>query len=188
MARRRALTATVPLLALAAMRRERTVLYQTAAAVVALGATWAWLAAAGVTVVEAYTLPAALLALAAGIRAWQPGPGRSWLAFGVPIAICLGPTLAIAITQDDTARAIAATVLAIVVLILGARWRLQAPIALGAAALVALAVDTLGPTAAHLPRWVPLAIAGVVVMWVGATFERRREDLRRSTRVLLGLG
>ena len=31
-----------------------------------------------------------------------------------------------------------------------------------------------------LPRWVPLAIVGALLMWIGTTFERRRDDARRA--------
>jgi len=57
---------------------------------------------------------------------------------------------------------------------------------LGAATLVALALDLVAPEAARLPRWTVLAAAGALLLWAGATFERRREDLRRATRTLLG--
>ena len=129
-----ALTATVPILLIAALRRDRTVAYSIAAAVVAVGATWAWLAVAHVTVVEAYTSPAAAIALGVGLFEWRRGPARSWLALGP--AIVLG----------------------------------------------------LGPTVARLPRWLSLAVIGVLLMWIGATFEKRRDRARRATRTLLDFG
>jgi len=64
------------------------------------------------------------------------------------------------------------------VLLAGLRGRLQAPLVIGAAVL---AVDTLiqiGPYAAALPRWVSIGGAGVLLLGLGATYERRLRDLR----------
>jgi hypothetical protein len=183
-----ALTALVPLMVGAALRRDRAALYRWAAAGAALAATWAWLAAAHVAVVEAYTGPAALLALVAGLVGWRAGPARSWLTIGPALVIALGPTLAIGIANDEVARTVASAVIAFAVVLFGAWKRLQAPLAIGATALLVLAIDTFGPAAARLPEWVPLATIGVLLMWIGATFERRREDARRATDQLLRFG
>jgi len=183
-----ALTALVPLMLAASLRADRAALYGWAAAVSALAATWAWLATVHVMVVEAYTAPAALLALAAGLAGWRTGPARSWLTLGPALLIALGPTLAIGVAQDDVARTVVSAVLAFAVVLFGAWKRLQAPLAIGATALVVLAIDMFGPAAARLPEWVPLASIGVLLMWVGATFERRREAARRVTDRLLRFG
>ncbi len=183
-----ALTALVPLMLVAALRRDRAALYSWAAALSALAATWAWLAVAHVTVVEAYTVPAALVALVAGFVGWRTGPARSWLTLGPALVIALGPTLAIGVANDDVVRTVASAVIAFAVVLLGAWKRLQAPLAIGATALLVLAIDTFGPAAARLPEWVPLAAIGVLLMWIGATFERRREAARRATDQLLRFG
>jgi hypothetical protein len=182
------LTLAVPVFAIAALRLERMQAYGVAAVAAALGATWARLAAAQVTVVEAYTLPAAAVALAAGYVTWKRGPGRSWLALGPAIVIALGPTLDLAIKQNDSARSILVAAGALAVILFGAWKRLQAPLVLGSAALLILAIDTFGPAAARLPRWVPLAIAGVLLMWVGARFERSREAARRASQTFQHFG
>ena len=183
-----AFTALAPILLVAALGRTRRLLYGAAAGAVALAATWAWLAAADVTVVEAYTLPAASAALAAGLILWRDGPARSWLTLGPAIVLLLGPTLVVGIARDDPLRAAAVAVVAFVIVVLGAWKRLQAPLALGSLALLVLAIDTFGPEAARLPRWVPLAVVGALLMWIGTTFERRRDDARRATRRLAHFG
>ena len=182
------LTAMVPLLLVAGTRRDRTRIYGPAAGVAALGATWVWLAAAEVTVVEAYTLPAAAVALAVGALAWKVGRARSWLNLGPAVALALAPTLALAIARNDDGRAVSVGVAALAVLLVGAWQQLQAPIVLGAIALLALGVDKLGPQAVRLPRWTMLAIAGTLLLWVGTTFERRRDDVQRAARRLADLG
>jgi hypothetical protein len=183
-----AFTALVPVFVIASLRRERTTVYGITACAAALAATWTWLAVADVTLVEAYTMPAAALAVVAGLLGRQRGPARSWITLAPGLAIALGPTLAIAIANDDITRTIAAAVLAFGYVLFGARQRLQAPLVLGAIALLVLAIDTLGPVAARLPEWVPLAVIGVLMMWVGVTFERRRLSARRAADHLLQFG
>jgi hypothetical protein len=183
-----ALTVIVPLLAVAGLRRARAHVYAIAAGSAALGATWAWLAAAHVTVAEAYTVPAAVVALGVGLLEWRRGPARSWLALGPAIVSGLGPTLVIGIARDDTIRTVATAVVALAIVGFGAAGRLQAPLVLGTGALLALAVDTFGPSVARLPRWLSLAVVGVLLMWLGATFEKRRDRARRATRGLLRFG
>ena len=77
---------------------------------------------------------------------------------------------------------------ALAVLLVGARRGLQAPIVLGALTLVVLGVDKLGPAAVRLPRWVMLAFAGSLLLWVGSTFERRRDGAQRAARRFERLG
>jgi hypothetical protein len=182
------LTASVPLLLAASLRGHRSKYYGGVAALVALGATWAWLAAAGVTVAEAYTLPAAAVAVGLGSMARRDGPAHSWLSVGPAIVLALGPTLVLAIARSDDRRAIAVGLVALVVVLAGARQQLQAPIVLGAFTLLILAVDKLGPTAERLPRWLMLAFAGSVLLWVGTTFERRRDSALRAARRFEHLG
>jgi hypothetical protein len=183
-----ALTLAVPVFALAALREERAQAYGAISVGTALGATWAWLAVAHVTVIEAYTLPAALVAFAAGYITWKRGPGRSWLALGPAIVLALGPSLALAVQHNDPVRSVLVAAAALAVVLIGAQQRLQAPLMIGSAALLILAIDTFGPAAARLPRWVPLAIAGVVLMWVGARFERSREAMQRASRTFQHFG
>ena len=152
-----------------------------------LGATWAWLAAASVTVVEAYTLPAAagrsaLVAAAAATSRTRRRREETATAFvaqlGPALVLVLGPTLVLAIARNDDTRAIVVGLAAWRSCSSGHR-RLQAPITLGALTLVALGLDRLGPVAVRLPRWVMLAFAGSLLLWVGTTFERRRETSAR---------
>jgi len=179
-----ALTALVPIALGAALRRDRRVAYGAAAGALALFATWAWLAAAGVGVVEAYTAPAAALALAAGVAGWRTGPGRSWLALGPALVLAIGPTLALGIAEGDVLRLVLAAALAFATVVTGAVWRLQAPLCIGAAALLALGIDQWGDDIVRLPRWITLGVVGVLLMWIGATFEHRRRDWRRASHMI----
>lgn len=182
------LTALVPIAAIAALRPPQRVLYASAAGVLALCAVWAWLAAGNVDVVEAYTAPAALAALAAGILRWRNGPGRSWLTLGPALVLAIGPTLLIGMVDDDLPRLIAATTISLAAVIAGAVRRLQAPLVLGAVSLLMLAIDQWGDEIVRMPRWITVGVAGVLLMWIGATFERRRSDWRRASDVFGGFG
>ncbi|MEZ5142493.1 MAG: hypothetical protein R2726_08235 [Acidimicrobiales bacterium] len=182
-----ALTAAVPALALAGLAPDRT-WERWAAAGTAVAATWSWLAVTDVTLVEAYTLPAAALALAAGWAARHrvdpTGHEFSWLVYGPGLALALLPSLWLAVTTPtgSAARAVTLAVVGIGVVLLGVWQRLQAPLAFGALTLVVLAVDNLWPYAAQVPRWLLLALGGALFLWLGATFEHRLRDLKHAGR------
>jgi hypothetical protein len=178
-----ALTVAVPAHLLAGADPARRGYLWTGAAT-AVAATWAWLADAGVTLPEAYALPAAAAALAAGAaaRRGRPRPG-SWVAFGPGLAVALLPSLGVAVGGTGaTARPLLLTAAALLVLLAGARARLQAPLVLGGATLLLLGVDAVAPVAAQLPRWLTIGAAGLLLLWLGATAERRLERLRRLRR------
>jgi len=182
-----ALTAAVPMLLVAAVRPARRG-YLWCGAAAAVAATWAWLSVADVTLLEAYTLPAAAVALVAGVVARR---GRtqlsSWLAFGPGLAVALLPSLDLVIDRGGVARPLLLTGGALLVVLVGARARLQAPLVLGAVTLVGLGVDTVAPVAAQLPRWVTIGAAGLLLLWLGATTERRLTQLRELRRRLQDL-
>jgi hypothetical protein len=147
---------------------------------VATVATWAWLAVADVTLPEAYVLSAAAAAVAAGLAA-RRGPLRpgSWLAYGPGLVLALLPSLVLAVDGHGLVRPLLLTGGALAVLLVGARARLQAPLVLGAGTLVGLAADAALPVAAQLPRWVGVGGAGLLLLWLGATAERRLARLRQ---------
>ncbi len=74
----------------------------------------------------------------------------------------------------------------------GAHRRLQAPLLLGGAVLAAVALHELAPyvvqVAGALPRWVPPALAGLLLLAVGATYEKRLRDARRLRDAIGRLG
>jgi hypothetical protein len=180
-----ALTAAVPALLLAGVRRQAAPQpthdgYLWTGAATALAATWAWLSVANVTLLEAYTLPAAAIALAAGwiTRRRRPHPS-SWPTLGPGLAVALLPSLAVAVGgAGGAARPLLLTGGALLVVLAGARARLQAPLVLGGVTLLALGLDALAPVAAQLPRWVTIGAAGLLLLWLGATAERRLARLR----------
>ena len=178
-----ALTALAAAAAFAALGRDRRVIYGCAAGGLALGAVWAWLGAARIDVVEAYTLPAAVATLLAGIVLWRSSPGRSWLTLGATLVLVIGPTLLLGIRDNDAVRLTIAALLSFAAVVIGAVLRLQAPLCLGAVALLAIGIDQWGADIVRMPRWITLGAVGVLLMWIGATFEHRRRNWQRASDV-----
>ncbi|MEU0338794.1 hypothetical protein ABZ092_07375 [Streptomyces bobili] len=160
-----------------------------AAAVLFLLATWVRLAAWEITTPEAYTLPVAVPALLVGAWRRHRDPlTASWTAYGPGLAAALLPSLAAAWNDPEWTRPLLLGAAALLVTLLGARHRLRAPLVLGGSVLVLDALHELAPylvqVADALPRWVPPALAGVLLLAVGATYERRIRDVRHVREVL----
>ncbi|MEV6678303.1 hypothetical protein AB0N09_15805 [Streptomyces erythrochromogenes] len=167
----------------AAVRPERRVLGWAAGALF-VAATWVRLVEAGVTAPEAYTLPVTVPALAVGfLRRRRDAQASSWTAYGPGLAATLVPSLLAAWGDAGWVRPLVLGAAALAVTLAGAHRRLQAPLLLGGAVLAAVAVHELAPyvvqVAGALPRWVPPALAGVLLLVVGATYEKRLRDARR---------
>jgi hypothetical protein len=140
--------------------------------------SWVRLAEAGVEHPEPYVVPLALVALLLGHlrRRAVPGTG-SFPAYGAGLSALLLPSLVAALLGGPLWRPLVLAVVALVVVLLGARGRLQAPLLIGGAVLAADALRLLGPYAAALPRWLELALAGGLLLAVGATYEQRLREL-----------
>ncbi|MFF9062209.1 SCO7613 C-terminal domain-containing membrane protein [Streptomyces sp. NPDC014882] len=159
------------------------------AAALFLLAAWVRLAAWDVTTPEAYTLPVTVPALLVGAWRRRRDPlTRSWTAYGPGLAATLVPSLAAAWRDPEWPRPLLLGAAALLVTLLGARYRLRAPLLLGGSVLVLDALHELAPylvqVADALPRWVPPALAGILLLAVGATYERRLRDVRHVREVL----
>ncbi len=173
-----ALTLATAAFGVAGHRTDRP--YAAVATVGVVASTWAWLVTAGVSLLEAYTLPAAAVLVATGAHRRRTSPSvGSWVAYGPGCALALGPSLVAALPDEGVLRPVALTAGGLIAVTLGARSRLGAPLLLGGATLVTLAVDALGPVAWRAPRWVLLGTAGLLLVWLGAGADRRLEQLRR---------
>ncbi|MFJ2815507.1 SCO7613 C-terminal domain-containing membrane protein [Streptomyces sp. NPDC087294] len=156
-------------------------------------AAWVRLAAWEVTAPEAYTLPVSVAALLAGaVRRRRDTRVTSWTAYGAGLAVTLLPSLAATWSDVHGTRPLLLGAAALVLTLLGARHRLRAPLVLGGAVLVLVALHELAPYLVQLAgavlRWVPPALAGAVLLGVGATYERRLRDVRRVREALGRMG
>ncbi|MET8086964.1 hypothetical protein [Micromonospora sp. NPDC005237] len=155
-----------------------------------LGA-WVLLAAGGVTVLEAYTLPAAGLALGAGLLALRTRPGlTSWPALGPGLVAALLPSLVSVMAGPDPQpwRRLLLGAAALGAVLAGASRRWQAPVLLGGAVLAVLALHEIARGWDLLPRWIYLGAGGLALIGLAASYERRRRDLARLRAAVARLG
>ncbi|MEU5905938.1 hypothetical protein ABZ780_16355 [Micromonospora sp. NPDC047467] len=164
-------------------------------AVVAAGSellgAWVLLAAGGVTVLEAYTVPAAALALGAGLLALRTRPGlTSWPALGPGLVAALLPSLVSVVVGSDPQpwRRLLLGAVALGAVLAGANRRWQAPVLLGGVVLAVLALHELARGWDLLPRWIYLGAGGLALIGLAASYERRRRDLARLRAAVARLG
>ncbi|MGW3167579.1 SCO7613 C-terminal domain-containing membrane protein [Streptomyces sp. NPDC001142] len=172
-----------------ALRPERRPVAGYAATTLFVLAAWLRLSASGVLAPEAYTLPVTVPALVVGVLRRRRDPeASSWTAYGAGLAATLVPSLFAAWSDPDWPRPLLLGSAALVITLLGARLRLQALLLIGGAVLALDAVHELAPYVVQvvgvLPRWVPPALAGVLLLVVGATYEQRLRDARRLKEAL----
>ncbi|WP_344046207.1 SCO7613 C-terminal domain-containing membrane protein [Streptomyces thermoalcalitolerans] len=159
------------------------------AAALFVSATWVRLGSWGVGTPEAYTLPVTVPALVVGfVRRRRAPETSSWTAYGPGLSATLVPSLTAAWADADWPRPLLLGTAALVLTLLGARHRLQAPLLLGGSVLVLDALHELAPYLVQLaglfPRWLPPALAGLLLLALGATYEQRIRDARRIREAL----
>lgn len=167
-----------------ALRPERRPVAGYLATALFVLASWVRLSASGVSSPEAYTLPVTVAALVIGVLRRRRDPAASsWTAYGAGLAATLVPSLLAAWADPHWLRPLLLGAAALVITLLGARWRLQALLVLGGAVLALDALHELAPYVVQvvgaLPRWVAPALAGALLLAVGATYEKRLRDARR---------
>ncbi|MGW5863715.1 SCO7613 C-terminal domain-containing membrane protein [Streptomyces sp. NPDC055239] len=171
-----------------ALRTDRRPVGYAAGALFLL-ATWVRLAAWDVDIPEAYTLPVTVPALLIGaLRLRRVPDTSSWTAYGPGLAATLLPSLIAAWGDLYWQRPLLLGAAALLITLVGARHRLQAPLVLGGTVLTLVALHELAPYIVQvvdaLPRWLPPALAGLLLLAIGATYEQRMRDARRVRDVL----
>jgi len=143
-------------------------------------AWWSMLAALEVGTLEFYTAPPAAVVFLIGLWRLERRPETgSWATLALPILIGIAPSLLLAVEGDDELRRVGVGAAAIAVIITGLARRWQAPLVLGSIALAILTINELALLWDRIPVWIPPAIGGAILIGAGATFEKRRRDLRR---------
>jgi len=145
--------------------------------------------------VEPFDLMTASVGLAligAGIFDLRRRPERgSWAALGPGLVVVLVPTLLADFFDPQLWRIVALGVAALATLLAGIRWRLQAPFLLGGAILLVHAIAQLWPWITWLYEavwwWLWLGIAGVLLVIIAATYERRLRSARGAVARLAAL-
>jgi hypothetical protein len=172
-----------------ALRPERRPAAGYAATALFVAAAWVRLALSEVSAPEAYALPVAVPALVVGVLRRRRDPeASSWTAYGPGLGTALVPSLVAAWGDPDWPRPLLLGAGALAVTLVGARWRLQAPLVLGGSVLGLVALHELAPYIVQvmgaLPRWLPPALAGLLLLAAGATYEQRLRDARRLRETL----
>jgi hypothetical protein len=139
--------------------------------------------AAHVHATEAYTLLPAVALLAFGVEVLRRRPEvRSFAALGPGLVLGFAPSLWDAHLASDEVRITIIGVLAAVAIVAGAVRRLQAPLLLGALALVLDSWMQLRPELTvffhWVPKWAIIAVVGVTLLAIGATYEARLAQAR----------
>jgi hypothetical protein len=121
-------------------------------------------------------------------RSSQPA---SWICYGPGLARLLLPSLIATWQGSGWVRPLLLGVVAALAALAGGRARLQAPLLLGAVVVILDAGHELAPAvsrlASMLPGWIPIALIGMVLLGVGATYEARLRDLGQARRALARL-
>lgn len=149
---------------------------------------WYRLTEASITVLEAYTLPLAVVVATVSVlaaRATRPGGLRtthSWMLEGGGLALALWPTALVALGDPGLTRQVVGLGGGAAVLTAGAAWRRRAPVDIGGATVALLGMQAALPYLADVPRWISLGAVGAALVLLGATFERRRQDLDEARR------
>lgn len=176
-----------------ALREDRRRVAAPAATALLIASSWVRLALADVHSPEAYTLSVSAAALVIGLLRRRRDPAASsWVGYGVGLSVTMLPSLVATWTDGHWLRPLLLGAAALAATVLGVRFRLQAPLVVGGAVLLLVAVHELAPTVVQvlglMPRWVPLAMAGLLLLLLGSTYERRLRDARRLREGLRRMG
>jgi hypothetical protein len=157
--------------------------------VLLVASSWVRLVDAHVVAPEPYVAPLAAVALVLGHlrRRAQPDLG-SLPAYGGGLTLALVPSLLRSFADDTPTRGLLLLIVAVGVVLVGARTRLRAPLVVGGLVVVADGLNLLGPHAAALPRWLLLGTLGLVLVVLGATYEQRLRELHTLRDRYLRLG
>ena len=132
---------------------------------------------AEVGVIEAYTLPFAALAVLVGlVELRHHRELGSWGAYGPALGAAFGPTLAIVLATDTSPlRRILLLLGAVATLIAGSVARQRAPVVVGSVVTAVAALHEI----ITVSVWLIFIPIGILLVGLGATYEKRRRDLQR---------
>lgn len=173
------LTATGVLASALALWREDRRLVGWMGGLLLAAATWVRLSDIGVHTPEAYTLPSAIALLVVGLLHLHRNPGSSTMtALSPGLGLALLPSLLWASWEPATLRSTVLGLACLVILLVGLQWRWTAPVAFAAGVGAVLVLRHVTPVSDAVPRWVLIGGAGVILVGLGITWERRIQEAR----------
>jgi hypothetical protein len=146
-------------------------------------ATWQRLVDSDVRVVEAYTLPAAAVMLAAGFWRLHEHPDTTTLAaLSSGLSAATLPSLLLTLDEPTSLRGTLMACACVLLLGWGIALRHSGPMVVGAAETAVLLLAHLTPVAHIVPRWVTIAVVGIALLTVGVTWEWQLGKARTALR------
>ncbi len=138
-----------------------------------------------VTPLELVTAPPALGLVALGVRALLRNPqARTWPTLGPGLALLTVPSLVYDLGDNELWRVVALGVAALALVVVGAVWKLQAPLVLGSVVLLLHGGAQLWPWIStayeYVPWWLWLGIGGALLIFLAARYESNMRALRTS--------
>lgn len=145
-----------------------------------VGVSWiARLIASDVTTPEAYTLPfATALAIFGAYRFYRLGKENSWASFTPSLTLTFLGSAPWILSDPWSLRAYLLTGVAILLLTVALNQKLQAVFVVTSLFLAAMALIWLGPFVVAINGWILLLGFGSILLFLGATVERRIQDGR----------
>jgi hypothetical protein len=151
-------------------------------------ASWVRLADLGVDSPEAYTLPAAVALLVVGLFRLRRDPATTTLAALSPgLGLALVPSLLWALADPMALRSALLGLACLTLVVGGVRLHWSAPVVHGAVVGALLVVRLATPVADAVPRWALIGAAGILLVALGITWEKRVRDARRLVGYVRGL-
>lgn len=149
-------------------------------------ATWLRLEQLGVGTVEAYTLPLAAVLLVVGTVTLLQGDRSSLRTQGAGLGLALVPSLLQALAEPLALRAALLGIACVVLIGVGVGKRWAAPLLAGGGTLALLVVRQM-TIAQVLPQWALIALAGILLTFLGLTWEQRLANARTAADYVRGL-
>jgi hypothetical protein len=145
--------------------------------------------------VDPFDLVTAVVAVAllvgGALRMMRNPALRSWSALGPGLAVLLVPSLLADYTDPVSWRLVTVGVVALATMVAGIGLRLQAPFVMGAGVLIVHGLTQLWPVIAEnyakVWWWLWLAVAGVILIAIAATYERQLRFAKTMFRTVASL-
>lgn len=142
-------------------------------------AQWLRLEQLGVGTVEAYTLPLAVILLVVGTLALRDGDRSTLRTQGAGLGLALVPSLLQVLAEPVVLRAALLGAACVVCIAVGVLRRWAAPLLAGGGTLAVLVLRQM-TIAQELPQWALIGIAGILLTFVGLTWEKRLANVRTA--------
>ncbi|MBW8172268.1 hypothetical protein K0651_04290 [Ornithinimicrobium sp. Arc0846-15] len=129
--------------------------------------------------IEAYSLPFALMVLGAGL--WlRSKAAPSWTFVGPAVVLGLVPSALVSLSEGGVLRPLLTIVAGAIVLAIGVALRWQALVITGALVTLMVGVSQVVPYAVYLPRWLTIALVGGSLLALGIRYESATRGAKQA--------